>query len=244
MKIDGTRRAVAPQRTARSRKTSEAYKAGAATAVRPVDSVSFLGIPENELTPKVREAITTLLAEVDRMRVEFEEQRQRISHLEELADQDSLTPVINRRAFVRELSRVLAYGERYDTASSVIYIDLNGLKQINDTYGHPAGDATLLKLATMLTEQVRGSDVVGRLGGDEFGVLLVHADEAVATEKALQLIDVVESNPLHWDGHEIPIKVAFGAYTFTGGENANEALAAADRAMYAHKNARKETSET
>ncbi len=241
MKIDGTRRVAAPQR---SRKTSKAYKAAAATAVRPVDSVSFLGIPENELTPKVKEAIASLLAEVDRMRIEFEEQRRRISHLEELADQDTLTPVNNRRAFVRELSRASAYAERYSTPASVVYIDLNGLKQINDTYGHAAGDAALLKLATMLTEQVRGTDIVGRLGGDEFGVLLVHADDAVATEKALQLTDIIESNPLHWDGNEIPLKVAFGAYTFTGGDNAGEALAAADRAMYAHKNAAKETTET
>ena len=93
-----------------------------------------------------------------------------------------MTPVINRHAFVRELTRVVSYGERYAMPSSLLYIDLNGLKQINDTYGHPAGDAALMKLATILTEQVRGSDIVGRLVGDEFGILLVHAEEAVATE--------------------------------------------------------------
>jgi diguanylate cyclase (GGDEF)-like protein len=244
MKINGTNRAAPTQRAAQSRSTSAAYKAAAAGAVRKVDSVSFLGIPENELTPKVREAITTLLAEVDTMRSEIDEQRQRISHLEELADRDTLTPVINRRAFVRELTRVVSYGERYDTPSSLLYIDLNGLKQINDSHGHPAGDAALMKLATILTEQVRGSDIVGRLGGDEFGVLLAHADEAVATEKALQLTDIIESNPLHWESHEIPINVSFGAYTFTGGENVGDALAAADRAMYVQKNARKANAET
>ena len=199
MKIGGPNRAGATRPVAQSHATSAAYQAAATTTVRKVDSVSFLGIPENELTPKVREAMSTLLAEVDTMRGEIEEQRQRISHLEELADQDSLTPVINRRAFVRELTRVVSYGERYATPSSLLYIDLNGLKQINDTYGHPAGDAALMKLATILTEQVRGSDIVGRLGGDEFGILLVHAEEAVATEKALQLTDILDSNPLYWD---------------------------------------------
>ena len=144
MKINGTSRTSSTRPIAQSRATSAAYKAAATTAVRQVDSVSFLGIPENELTPKVREAMSLLLAEVDSMRGEIDEQRQRISQLEELADQDTLTPVINRRAFVRELTRVVSYGERYATPSSLLYIDLNGLKQINDTYGHPAGDAALM----------------------------------------------------------------------------------------------------
>ncbi len=244
MKIGGPNRAGATRPVAQSHATSAAYQAAATTTVRKVDSVSFLGIPENELTPKVREAMSTLLAEVDTMCGEIEEQRQRISHLEELADQDSLTPVINRRAFVRELTRVVSYGERYATPSSLLYIDLNGLKQINDTYGHPAGDAALMKLATILTEQVRGSDIVGRLGGDEFGILLVHVEEAVAAEKALQLTDIIDSNPLYWESHKIPINVSFGAHTFTGGEDAGDALAAADRAMYVQKNARKANAET
>lgn len=239
MKISGTNRTGTTKPITQSRAGTAAYKTAATTAVRKADNVSFLGIPENELTPKVQEAMSMLLAEVDSMRNEIDEQRQRISQLEELADQDTLTPVINRRAFVRELSRVVSYGERYGTPSSLLYIDLNGLKQINDTYGHPAGDAALMKLATILTEQVRGSDVVGRLGGDEFGVLLVHAEEAVAMEKALQLTDIINSNPLHWDSHEIPINVSFGAHTFSGGEDAGDALAAADRAMYLQKNARK-----
>lgn len=244
MKISGPNRTGPTRPAAKSRATTAAYQAAATTAVRKVDSITFLGIPENELTPKVREAMSTLLAEVDAMRSEIDEQRLRISRLEELADQDSLTPVINRRAFVRELTRVVSYGERYSTPSSLLYIDLNGLKQINDTYGHAAGDAALMKLAAILTEQVRGSDVVGRLGGDEFGILLVHAEEAVATEKALQLTDIIDSNPLYWESHEIPITVSFGAHTFTGGEDAGDALAAADRAMYAQKNARKANAES
>jgi diguanylate cyclase (GGDEF)-like protein len=177
------------------------------------------------------------------MRDELEEQRRQISYLVDLADQDTLTPVINRRAFVRELTRIVSYGERYATPSSLLYIDLNGLKQINDTYGHAAGDAALTKLATILTEQIRGSDIVGRLGGDEFGVLLVHADEAVATEKALHLTDMIDANPLTWESHEIPINVSFGAHTFTSGIDPDDALAAADRAMYKQKNARKAAAE-
>ncbi len=147
--------------------------------------------------------------------------------------------MVNRRAFVRELSRFVSFGERYGTPSSVIYFDLNGLKGINDTYGHAAGDAALQRVAEILTEKIRESDFVGRLGGDEFGVLLAHADEAAATEKALQLVDSIETATIDWDGTAIPLKVAYGAYTFKGGENANEALAEADKKMYAQKNSSK-----
>ena len=241
MKIDDTNRSRVVSAATRSPKKPGKAVSGPREVV---DSLSIMGVPANELTPKVREAIMTLMAEVDRMRGEVEEQRARIAYLERLADQDSLTPVVNRRAFVRELSRFVSFGERYGTPSSVIYFDLNGLKTINDTYGHAAGDAALQRVAEILTEKIRESDFVGRLGGDEFGVLLAHADEAAATEKALQLAGAIEHTSIDWDGTAIPLKVAFGAYTFKGGENANEALAEADKKMYAQKNSSKEPAES
>lgn len=236
MKIGETNRARAPKGTTASRRTTQAYQTAASAGVRQVaDTVSVLGIPEAELTPKVRAAISSLLADVDRMRSEIEQQQARIGELEQLADQDSLTPVINRRAFVRELTRTVAYSERYSPLSSVVYIDLNGLKKINDSFGHAVGDAALTQVATLLTENVRGSDIVGRLGGDELGVLLTHADEASAADKAAHLAEVIESNPLQWENHSIPLRVATGTHTFLGGEEAGDALAKADRAMYAQK---------
>ena len=99
----------------------------------------------------------------------------------------------DRRAFVRELSRIMAFAERYDTESSLIYFDANGLKPINDTYGHPAGDATLMRIADVLVENVRESDVVGRLGGDEFAVILSQADALTASEKAASLVATIEA---------------------------------------------------
>ena len=123
----------------------------------------------------------------------------------------------NRRGFVRELSRIMAFAERYDTESSLIYFDANGLKPINDTYGHPAGDATLMRIADVLVENVRESDVVGRLGGDEFAVILSQADALTASEKAASLVATIEAQPLDWNGEEIPIKVSYGIYTFKGG---------------------------
>jgi len=211
-------------------------KGGGSAAARNIaDTTSVLGIPDNELTPKVRSAIMRLMQEVEVLRTELEQSRQRIAHLEQLADQDALAPVANRRAFVRELSRIMAFAERYNAPSSLIYFDVNGLKPINDTYGHSAGDAALMHIADVLIENVRESDVVGRLGGDEFAVILSQADEATASEKARTLVERIEARPLDWNHEKIPVAVAYGIYTFRGGDSANEALAAADRAMYEHK---------
>ena len=117
----------------------------------------------------------------------------------------------------------------------MIYIDLNGLKQLNDTNGHAAGDAAFLKVANLLAANIRESDVVGRLGGDEFGVMLSHADENAARGKAEFLARTIAENRLEWEGEKIVLDVAFGVHTIHGGCNAGAALEAADRAMYAQK---------
>jgi len=238
MKIGDTKSSTSAARVA-----SAAYaRAGEAPSPpRPIaDSSEVLGIPSAELTPKVRDAIMRLMQEVESLRHELHESQQRIAYLEQLADQDSLAPIANRRAFVRELSRVMAFSERYNAPSSIIYFDVNGMKPINDTYGHPAGDAALMLVADQLVENVRESDIVGRLGGDEFGVILSQADEAAADDKARALTRHIESRPLDWNGTEISIHVSYGTYTFRGGDTAGDALAAADRAMYRDKQARKQ----
>ena len=149
MRIDNSNRTGAGTgvRTERTRKTD---RAKALLSRRAPDTLSIMDIPPNELTPKVREAIMTLMAEVDHLRQEIEEQRARVSNLERLADQDPLTPLVNRRAFVRELSRIVSFSERYGTPASLVFFDMNGLKAINDTYGHAAGDAALQRVAVVL----------------------------------------------------------------------------------------------
>jgi len=202
------------------------------------DAASIAGIPESEITPKVRQALDMLMAEVQRMREELHRAQQRVAYLEKLADEDTLVPVVNRRAFVRELGRMMAYAERYGARSSVVYFDIDGMKAINDAHGHAAGDAALRLVGDVLAGNVRESDTVGRLGGNEFGVILVQADARAATEEATALTAAIEGQPLDWEGHRLRLSVSWGAYTFDGTENAGEALDRADRAMYAHKQQR------
>jgi diguanylate cyclase (GGDEF)-like protein len=210
----------------RSRKTLEV-----------TDSATVMGIPETELTPNVRTAITLLMEEVGRLRDELRLTKRRISDLEELADTDALLPVINRRAFVRELSRMMSYAERYGTPHTLIYFDLNGMKAINDAHGHGAGDAALIHVARILNESTRESDVVGRLGGDEFGVLLAQADEATAREKAEALAQRISAQGVAWKGETLRLSVAYGIHPVRRGQDVDDAIQAADRAMYANKGA-------
>ena len=200
-----------------------------------MDGMSFLGIPEAELTPKVRSAIMGLLQDVDRLRQEVAIGRAQVIQLEQLADQDALVPLANRRSFVRELSRMISFAQRYKIPSSLLYFDINGLKTVNDTLGHAAGDAVIKQIATTLISNVRQSDLVGRLGGDEFAVLLTHSDERAAENKAAALARNVELQPFTWEGQTLTLSIAYGSYTFKDGEDAAIALDAADRAMYARK---------
>ncbi len=204
----------------------------------PRDVATLAGIPEAELTPKVRAAIDRLLSDVAHLREELELAKRRIQHLEDLADQDVLVPVANRRAFVRELSRLMAFAQRYGTQGSVLYFDINGMKEINDSLGHGAGDAALRHVAEVLVGNVRASDMVGRLGGDEFGVILSQSDQEAARGKAERLAQAILSRPLEWEGRRLDIEISFGTYSFAGGESVDDALAAADHAMYRHKKTR------
>jgi diguanylate cyclase (GGDEF)-like protein len=199
------------------------------------DVVSMLGLPEKDLTPSVRAALRHLVEEVAALRQELGFTQSRLAELERLANEDALAPISNRRAFLRDLARAIGYVERYGAACTLLYFDLDGLKAINDTFGHAAGDAALIHVAEVLLAHTRSSDVVGRLGGDEFGVLLTRADEVAAHSKALRLADAVAFTRLSWKGEIIPISVAFGAHRLIAGEEPQVALAAADRAMYRQK---------
>lgn len=205
------------------------------------DTTSVLGIPEAEFTPKVRQAIMTLLKEVDTLRHDLEQSKARIAHLEKLADEDALAPIANRRAFVRELSRMLSFAQRYDSRVSVLYFDINDMKRINDSLGHPAGDAAITHVAAILTGSVRESDVVGRLGGNEFGVILANANEDAARAKAESLARAIAETPFDWKGKQVRVEITYGAYSLKGDDDASAMLEQADKAMYARKGQREST---
>ena len=206
-----------------------------AKALGTAPAASVLGIPESECTPKVLAAIAALTRDADDLRSELEATRAKLEAAEKNADQDDLLPLLNRRAFVRALTRHISLVDRYHTPSSLIYFDLNSFKLVNDAHGHAGGDAVLRQFAGVLIANVRETDTVGRVGGDEFAILLSHADQAQAHKKADQLAEQVRTSPAIWNGQSIALSFAYGAFELKSGDNPEEAMARADEAMYRHK---------
>jgi len=184
--------------------------------------------------------LQSLLAELDDLREEVSQLKARLAEARGLADRDALTPLFNRRAFLRELQRAVAFARRYDAPTSLVFFDLDGFKQVNDRFGHAAGDAALQTVAERLAGNVRESDVVGRLGGDEFGVILIQADQAAAEAKARALAQAIEGEPLQVGDWAAPLRVSYGVRQLTAGMTPETLLAEADAAMYAHKRARRQ----
>jgi len=212
--------------------------AGASKDRRVASSAAEPAPKTADATPSLHEELKKLQVEWAAMQRELEIARARIAQLERLADEDSLAPIANRRAFVRELSRMIAFTRRYGPPSSVIYFDVNGMKHINDTYGHPAGDAALRHVAEVLSKNVRESDIVGRLGGDEFGVILTQTSQDQANAKGIALAQAIAGTPFRWGKNSIPVSAAYGVYSFTGSDDAQVAIEAADKAMYEQKRVR------
>ena len=187
-----------------------------------------LGLHPGQLTPEVRGALAHLHAEVARLEA-------KLADAELLADLDPLAPILNRRAFERELGRAMASARRYGEELSLVYFDLNGFKGVNDTYGHAAGDAALQHVAQVLAANVRDSDLVGRMGGDEFAVVLTHSNAENAAKRAAQLAALIEAEPVRWRDRLFFLSTAWGVRPFDADKSALELLAEADAAMYLRK---------
>jgi PAS domain S-box-containing protein len=183
----------------------------------------------------------------------LEQELQRMSH------HDSLTGLFNRRRFEEELRRQLAYTRRYGNGGALLVIDVDRFKQINDTFGHAAGDKALCQVAALLRDNLRGSDVIARnpapqvpvgaedsprqpnpeavlarLGGDEFVILLPEVDEQGARAVAERLAASARDSSLRVDGEEVRLEISVGVALFDeyGRPGEEDLLAAADRAMY------------
>jgi len=158
------------------------------------------------------------------------------SQLQFLADHDPLTGLFNRRRFVQELDLEIKLMRRDGHPSSLLMLDVDGLKQVNDAMGHQAGDALVRQTAEVLRDRLRGTDSVGRLGGDEFAVLLRGSRVNEAAAVAQVLLDRFRGREQVASAEPIRPTISIGLTSlrrnFTG---ADEAIGAADRAMYEAK---------
>ena len=176
-----------------------------------------------------------LIEEISALRGKVARLQERVEQLDQLAHQDALINLPNRRGFMRELERLIARVDRYGVKGAMLFVDVDGLKIINDTFGHRAGDGALIQVANMLAKGVRHSDVVARIGGDEFGILLENSDESAAHETASRLIDQISACEFLHDGEALPLGVAIGVGMIDALDTAEAVMERADEAMYARK---------
>jgi diguanylate cyclase (GGDEF)-like protein len=161
------------------------------------------------------------------------------AYVERLAETDALTGVSNMRAFNQALSRLGRRARDTDEALSVLMIDIDNLKAINDHHGHDAGSAAIRSVAQAIKSSVRANDIVARYGGDEFVVLLPAALEPAARRAGERILKRITSHPLELStGGHIGISVSIGLATFpVMAEDVDELLHHADKALYASKQA-------
>jgi diguanylate cyclase (GGDEF)-like protein len=184
---------------------------------------------------------STLRAEIARLEAELSAARVHIAALEESAETDPLTGVLNRRGFERVLNSALAHVRRYGGSAALIYLDLDGFKPINDRHGHAAGDAVLRSVAGALRRHVRGSDTVARLGGDEFSVILWNLDAPAALAKAHALeMALLADAVIPWGAARLGVGASVGVAMIDSASSAAVVVAQADHAMYERKTARRE----
>ena len=176
-----------------------------------------------------------LIEEISLLRAKVARLQERVEQLDQLAHQDSLINLPNRRGFMRELERLIARVDRYGIKAAMLFVDLDGLKIINDTFGHRAGDEALIQVAGLLAKGVRHSDVVARIGGDEFGILLESSDEHAAQETAARLIEQISACEVLHDGETLPLSVAIGVGMIDSLDTPDAIMERADEAMYRRK---------
>lgn len=171
---------------------------------------------------------------IKRLRRQLAEKQGHSEVLRTLAMVDPLTGLYNRRFAEQRLAAEVARSSRKGHPLTVMLLDLDSFKEINDTHGHAAGDMVLQEFASRLNKAIRGSDLAVRLGGDEFLVVLPECQ----LDQLHHVLDRVKSVTVSWQGQQIPVTFSAGWKTYESGERPEDMLAAADRALYDNKRAR------
>jgi diguanylate cyclase (GGDEF)-like protein len=167
------------------------------------------------------------------LRASLADMRGRLDALEALADADTLTPLPNRRRFLRELERVAGQAERHGTPAALLHIELDNLGAINGRHGHMAGDAALIHAARLLSDLIRSTDILARIDGDAFGLILDHLDHNSAIETADRLARCIAGSPVDLGGAEVTLQASIGTATILAGDSVEDVIRRAEHNLRA-----------
>lgn len=174
------------------------------------------GIPGVVEPGDLPEPANALESRLDRLSRELAESTATIKELMRLSDTELALPVLNRRAFVREGSRLCLMARRHKFPLAALYVNVDDFRRINDAYGRRGGDCVLEALSNHLCQLLRGSDIIGRVGADEFCGLLSHTNQKAADDKVAALVELLRREPPVYLGHPIPVHVTCGTLDCDG----------------------------
>ena len=226
------------KKKARSRAPKAAKGGKSGTAGRKAALLRAQAAPRRSATPQVAlklAAPDVAKSAVRRLRQELAQARAEIEQLKAAAETDFLLDILNRRGFERELARSIAYIKRYSARAALLVLDVDRLKPINDAFGHAAGDKVLQAIVETLLSEVRASDVIGRLGGDELAVLLWNLSETDARAKAVMLEQAIDGLRISFGGSTVQTGASVGVAILDSHSEMRTALEQADSAMYVRK---------
>ena len=195
----------------------------------------FEGLAARDDSGEVKALLEQALVSAAEMQQRLAAQQERIEKLEALSPTDELTGVLNRRGFMAHFARAMATARRAGGGGILAIIDVDDLKAINDRLGHLAGDAVLKRVAAVLTDNVRESDVVARIGGDEFAVLLSDARAGDGVDRCRDLERIVNNSEVVHENVQISLRASFGVERYCLDDTPEEVIARADSAMYCDK---------
>ena len=157
-------------------------------------------------------------------------------HFEEISQIDFLTNTLNRRAFFDEANKYFAYAYRNNLTITIMMIDIDYFKKINDTFSHEAGDQVIKHISQLINESIREEDTFGRLGGEEFGLCILNANKDTTFKIAEKIRERIENSSVLYNGKRIHFTISIGVYIVQSySENPNDALNKADKALYKAK---------
>lgn len=192
-------------------------------------------VEEDVERDKANQQLLILSSKINRMEQESHHLKDKLVTAHQKAIRDPLTGLPNRLAYDERLAIELARRKRYKAPLSLLIWDIDNFKLINDTYGHKAGDKTLILIAKLLSQYCRETDFVSRFGGEEFTMLLSDTDDKSALIAANKLRMIVEKAAFHSNGKKISITISCGITQFTNDDSTESAFNRADQALYRAK---------
>ena len=190
---------------------------------------SQLDIPDHMLTPKVQRALTSIVDEIEGLRYRLEQAQRRQAYLERIADEDSNLPILNRRAFLREMGGMIESLARTESPGTMVFLYLEAYEDIRREHGLTVAERALKHLAVAVRDSLRQTDLVGHVGGAGVCVALALAGEGGGVTKAWEMVQKVKRMTFVHEGEMLPLTLSVGVHEFGHGDTPEAVLRAADR---------------